>query len=51
MLTWLEDHGNGNYLPSNSTLTALGFGFEICSTGKQNETFKLNAFTLTATPS
>lgn len=51
MLTWLEDHGNGKYLPSSSTLTALGFGFEICSTGKQNETFTLTAFTLTATPS
>jgi hypothetical protein len=51
MLTWLEDHGNGKYLPSSSTLTALGFGFEICSTGSKNETFQLSAFTLTATPS
>jgi hypothetical protein len=51
MLTWLETRGSGKYLPANSSLTGLSFGFEICSTGKQNETFQLNSFTLTATPS
>jgi hypothetical protein len=51
MLTWLETQGSGKYLPANSSLTGLSFGFEICSTGKQNETFQLNSFTLTATPS
>ena len=50
MLRWLETNGNGKYLPAHSSLTALGFGFEICSTGGRNETFQLNSFTLTATP-
>jgi hypothetical protein len=48
MLTWLETHGSGSYLPAGSTLTAVGFGFEICSTGGQDETFPLTGFTLTA---
>lgn len=51
MLRWLETNGNGKYLPANSSLTALSFGFEICSTGGQDVTFQLNNFTLTATPS
>jgi hypothetical protein len=51
MLRWLETNGNGKYLRANSSLTGLGFGFEICSTGGKNETFQLKSFTLTATPS
>ena len=50
MLTWLENHGNGKYLPVNPTLTAISFGIEICSTGGQNETFHVNNFSFTATP-
>jgi hypothetical protein len=50
MLTWLETHGNGNYLPANPTLTAISFGFEICSTGSRDQTFRLNNFSFTAEP-
>jgi hypothetical protein len=46
MLTWLED---ARYLPAGSTVTAFSYGFEICSTGGQNETFQLNSLSLTAT--
>jgi hypothetical protein len=46
MLTWLEGHG---YLPSSSTLTDISYGWEICSTGGQPETFNLSKFTVTAT--
>jgi hypothetical protein len=46
MLTWLEDHG---YLPADSGLFLLGYGWEICSTGGQNETFQLSNFSFTAT--
>ena len=44
MLTWLESHG---YLPSNSTLTAIGYGWEICSTGGANENFQVNSYSIT----
>jgi hypothetical protein len=47
MLTWLED---ARYLPAASTVTAFSYGFEICSTGGQNETFQLNSFSIIATP-
>jgi hypothetical protein len=50
MLTWLEKHGNGKYLPAKPTLTAISFGFEICSTAGQNQTFQLDKFYFTATP-
>jgi len=50
MLRWLETNGNGRYLPANSSLTAVGFGFELCSTGGRSETFKVNSFRLTAKP-
>lgn len=50
MLNWLENHGNGKYLPTKSTLTAISFGVEICSTGGQNETFHINNFSFIATP-
>ena len=45
MLQWLESHG---YLPSSSTLTDISYGWEICSTGGQPETFTNSGFTLTA---
>jgi hypothetical protein len=59
MLTWLEDNspstvGSGSstttFLPANSDLTALSFGFEICSTGGTNDTWTVNDFSWTATP-
>ena len=46
MLTWMEDDG---YLPRNSTVTDLSYGFEICSTGGKPETFAVSRFSITAT--
>jgi hypothetical protein len=48
MLDWLEN--NGGYLPRASTLTAIGYGFEICSTGGADETFEVRAFSITSAP-
>ena len=45
MVIWLENHG---YLPSASTITDLSYGFEICSTGGQDENFQVNSFSITA---
>jgi hypothetical protein len=45
MLTWLVSHG---YLPQGSGLTAISYGFEICSTGGQPETFTLSRFSIRA---
>jgi hypothetical protein len=50
MLTWLETHGGGKYLPAKPTLTAISFGFEICSTASRNQTFRVNNFSFTAKP-
>lgn len=51
MLKYLETHrhGKNTYLPRNSGLTAIGWGFEICSTGGKLENFPMTGFTLTAT--
>jgi hypothetical protein len=40
-LKWLEGKG---YLPSGSTLTSIDYGWEILSTGGQNETYQLSSF-------
>lgn len=48
MLEWLVD--NGGYLPQGSNLTAIGYGFEICSTGGVDERFEVNRFTITSDP-
>jgi hypothetical protein len=50
MLTWLIKHGGGKYLPAKPTLTAISFGFEICSTGGRSQTFQVNNFSFIATP-
>jgi len=42
----LVSHG---YLPSGTGLYLVGYGWEICSTGGQNETFHVNNFSITAT--
>ncbi len=47
MLTWLEKHG---YIPRNDTLGALGYGWEICSTGGVNENFQVSKFSITTRP-
>ena len=44
MTTWLENKG---YLPGSSTITALSYGFEISSTGGQNEIFRVSNFSIT----
>jgi hypothetical protein len=43
MLLWLEHHG---YLPANAGLWAVGYGWEICSTGGQPETFTVSSYAL-----
>jgi hypothetical protein len=48
MLSWLENHGG--YLPKGSSLTAIGYGFEICSTGGADENFQVTGFSITSSP-
>jgi len=48
MLRWLEDHGG--YLPKGSSLTAIGYGFEICSTGGADEVFEVSGFSIASSP-
>jgi hypothetical protein len=43
MLLWLEHHG---YLPANAGLRAVGYGWEICSTGGRPETFTVSSYEL-----
>jgi hypothetical protein len=45
MLGWLVTHG---YLPSNTGLFSVGYGWEICSTGGKNENFQVSSFSITA---
>jgi len=45
MIEWLENNG---YLPAGSTWTAISDGWEICSTGGQNETFQVSNYSVTA---
>lgn len=45
MLTWLERHG---YLPQESELVNISYGFEICSTGGRPETFTVSQFSISA---
>ncbi len=45
MLRWLVQH---HYLPANAGLWAVGYGWEICSTGGRPETFTVSAYTLRA---
>lgn len=45
MLTWLVSHG---YLPRESGLTDISYGFEICSTGGRRETFTVSRFSISA---
>src|SRR5215510_13312915 len=47
MLMWEINHG---YLPANSKLGLVGYGFEICSTGGVDETFEVTKYSLTALP-
>jgi hypothetical protein len=44
MLTWLTSH---RYLPSDSALWAIDYGWEICSTGGADENFQVRSFSVT----
>jgi hypothetical protein len=46
MLTWLVNH---QYLPANTGLWSIGYGWEICSTGGVQERFQVSGFSLTPT--
>ena len=46
MLNWLVNHG---YMENGTGLFSIGYGWEICSTGGQNEKFQVNNFSITAT--
>lgn len=48
MLVWLV---NQKYLPADTGLWQIGYGWEICSTGGANENFQINRFSITPTPS
>jgi hypothetical protein len=43
MLSWLMAMGR---LPQNSTLTSIGYGFEICSTGSRQEMFTISRYSI-----
>jgi hypothetical protein len=45
MLTWMENHGD---LPKNSTLSSIGYGWEIASTGGRPETFAVSRYSISA---
>lgn len=44
MNKWLEANG---YLPANSTITVISYGFEITGTNGTNENFGVNSFSIT----
>jgi hypothetical protein len=45
MLQYLVSHG---YMASTAAIGDFGFGWEVCSTGGQNETFKVSSFSIAA---
>lgn len=47
MLRWLEARG---FIGTASTFNAIGFGWEVCSTGGAPENFTVSHFTLTLKP-
>ena len=46
MMNWVINH---RYLAAGSKLDSIGYGWEICSTGGQNETFQISRFSTTYT--
>jgi hypothetical protein len=48
MLNWLVSHGQ---LPQDAGLFSISYGWQICSTGGQNENFQVSRFSVTTTPS
>jgi hypothetical protein len=45
VLNWLR---SGGYIPSSSTLTAIDFGWEICSTGGVPGSFQVSSYSLSS---
>jgi hypothetical protein len=45
MLTWMVAN---KYLPATNTVTAIGYGWEICSTGGVDEFYRVSSFTMDA---
>ena len=45
MLTWMENNGE---LPKNSTISSIGYGWEIASTGGQSEKFTVSHYSISA---
>jgi hypothetical protein len=48
MAKWLVSNG---YLPGNAGLFSVSYGWQICSTGAQNENFQVSNFSISTTPS
>jgi hypothetical protein len=48
MVKWLVSHGD---LPQDAGLFAISYGWQIASTGGQNENFQVSRFSVTTTPS
>jgi hypothetical protein len=46
MMKWVINH---KYMAAGSKLDSVGYGWEICSTGGQNETFQITRFATTDT--
>ena len=51
MVAYLENPAAPDAIPANSTITNLSYGWEICATGGQPETFQVSRYTLTASTS
>jgi hypothetical protein len=42
---------SSGYLPQDAGLLKISYGWQICSTGGQNENFQVSSFSITTTPS
>jgi hypothetical protein len=48
MVNWLVSHGD---LPSDAGLFSISYGWQVISTGGQNENFHVSSFSITTSPS
>ena len=51
ILAMLKWEVTNKYLPAESGLWSVGYGWEICSTGGANENFRVTSFAIIPTPS
>ena len=51
ILAMLKWEVTNRYLPAETGLWSVGYGWEICSTGGANENFRVTSFSITPTPS